>query len=158
MAFDASPSWSGFNYQGKVALYYALKTINTAPVGLDLSNYALMLEDNEDFEILNNRIPISFHQVKAYNSSAYSSYSDAFLEITLELFKNTNVIGRIHTWKPIGFKSNIQTLTDSIKDDLNIIINEYETATTNIESTIIGKAASNGKCPKKKIGYFERCI
>lgn len=28
MTFDASPPWSGFNYQGKVALYAALKLIS----------------------------------------------------------------------------------------------------------------------------------
>lgn len=68
MAFDASPSWSGFNYQGKVALYYALKCINSESVEKDFSNYNLMLEDNEDFEIVIDKAPISFHQVKAWQS------------------------------------------------------------------------------------------
>ncbi|WP_157939556.1 hypothetical protein [Vibrio splendidus] len=51
MAFDASPSWSGFNYQGKVALYYTLRQINSLPLNTDFSNLSLVLEDNEDFEI-----------------------------------------------------------------------------------------------------------
>lgn len=97
MAFDASPSWSGFNYQGKVALYYALRLINAEPVDADLSVYSLMLESTEDFEIRCNGDPISFHQVKAYNSSTYSNYSDALLGITLELYKQPGVAGRIHT-------------------------------------------------------------
>ncbi|WFN57301.1 hypothetical protein [Dickeya lacustris] len=44
MAFDASPSWSGFNYQGKVAIYHTLTLINQQPVDTDFSNWSLMLE------------------------------------------------------------------------------------------------------------------
>ena len=97
MAFDASPSWSGFNYQGKVALYYSLLQINALPVQTDLSKLSLVLEDNEDFEVRDNGTFVSFHQVKAYNTSSYSKYSDALLEITLELSKKPNVLGKIHT-------------------------------------------------------------
>lgn len=43
MAFDASPSWSGFNYHGKVALHYALTLINAKPVGHDFSTTDLMI-------------------------------------------------------------------------------------------------------------------
>ncbi len=62
--FDASASWSGYNYQGKVALFYALKLINSSPGGTNFSNYSLMLEAVEDFEILINNEPQSYHQVK----------------------------------------------------------------------------------------------
>ncbi|SUB63853.1 Uncharacterised protein [Plesiomonas shigelloides] len=143
MAFDASPSWSGFNYQGKVALYYALKQINSMPVGSDFSNHSLMLEDNEDFEIRLDGSPVSFHQVKAYNSSSYSKYSDALLEISLELYKKTNVIGRIHTWKSINFKANTQSLIDSIKDDIIKIIEQFENQAHKDGSSILEKAASS---------------
>ncbi|TPV22421.1 hypothetical protein FJW00_19835, partial [Pantoea anthophila] len=93
MAFDASPSWSGFNYQGKVSLYHALKIINMKPAGDDLSNLSLMLENTEDFEIIEDSNAKTFHQVKAYNSSSYSKYEDALLELTLELYKNKDVEG-----------------------------------------------------------------
>lgn len=143
MAFDASPSWSGFNYQGKVALYYALQLINAEPVEADFSSYSLMLESTEDFEILCDGEPISFHQVKAYNSSAYSSYADALLGITLELHKKPGVIGRIHTWKLINSKPGSQDLTTSIKDDLNVILSQYQSKNPKDGSTTLEKAASS---------------
>lgn len=144
MAFDASPSWSGFNYQGKVALYYALTLINAEPVGADFSNRSLMLEDTEDFEILCDGNSISIHQVKAYNSSAYSKYSDALLEITLELFKQPAVLGKIHSWKEINSKPNLQDLGASIKDDLNVILEQYRSSNPKNGSTILEKAVFEG--------------
>lgn len=142
MAFDASPSWSGFNYQGKVALYYALKQINMKPVGVDFSNYSLMLERNEDFEILRDDNPVSFHQVKAYSSGSYSKYSNALLEITLELYKQPGVTGKLHVWKPISFKTGTRNLIESIRDDLRIIVDEYEVQNPKNGSTVIEKSAS----------------
>jgi hypothetical protein len=143
MAFDASPSWSGFNYQGKVALYHTLKLINAEPVGADLSNYSLMLENIEDFEILLNGNPISLHQVKAYNSSTYSDYSEALLAITLELYKQPGITARIHTWKQINSKPGFQDLTTSIRDDLNTILTQYKNKNPKDGSTLLEKATSN---------------
>lgn len=145
MAFDASPSWSGFNYQGKVALYYALRLINAEPVDADLSNYSLMLESTEDFEIRRDGDPVSFHQVKAYNASTYSDYSDALLGITLELYKQPGVAGRIHTWKLIHSKPDFQSLTTSIRDDLSTIITQYQNKNPKDGSTVLEKAVSDDK-------------
>lgn len=149
MAFDASPSWSGFNYQGKIALYYTLMQINAKPVGADLSSYSLMLESTEDFEIRCDGTPVSFHQVKAYNSSSYSKYSDALLEITLELYKQIGVSGKLHTWNLINPKPGFPDLTASIRDDLNTILTEYKDKNPKDESTVLEKAASNIQNPPK---------
>lgn len=142
MAFDASPSWSGFNYQGKVALYYALKLINKESTGADLSKYSLMLEDTEDFEILNNGCSVSIHQVKAYNVSSYSKYSNALIEMCLELSKQPKVSGKVHTWKKINPKTDFLSLEDSIKDDLNSLLTEYTNRVVGIGASIIEKAVS----------------
>ena len=142
MAFDASPSWSGFNYQGKVALYYALVMINAEPVASDFSNRSLMLEDTEDFEILCNKSSVSIHQVKAYNSSVYSKYSNALLEITLELYKRPGVFGKIHTWKEVNPKKNFPDIESSIKDDLKFILDQYQNSNPKNGSTILENAAS----------------
>ncbi|MFU2510924.1 ABC-three component system protein [Pseudoalteromonas sp. ASV78] len=158
MAFDASPSWSGFNYQGKVALYYALTLINEASVETDFSNNALMLEKTEDFEILLNGNSVSIHQVKAYNSSAYSQYSDALLEITLELYKHPRVIGEIHTWKPINSKLNCQDFEASIKDDLKILLDEYLNTNPKDGSSIIEKAASTDRNKPKKAAILKTAL
>ena len=54
MAHDASATWSGFNYQGKVGLYHVLKLMNEK-VGVDrtfdFSSYELVYENHEDFDI-----------------------------------------------------------------------------------------------------------
>nr|WP_314900238.1 ABC-three component system protein [uncultured Deefgea sp.] len=142
MAFDASPSWSGFNYQGKVALYYTLVLINAQP-NTDWSNYSLMLESTEDFEILFNGVSVSFHQVKAYNSSSYSKYSEALLEISLELYKHQGVVGRIHTWKQINPKEPFLSLTASVRNDIEEILTEYQNSNPKIGSTTLEKAASS---------------
>ncbi|GGC89470.1 ABC-three component system protein [Vreelandella lutescens] len=150
MAFDASPSWSGFNYQGKVALYYALSFINKKIEAEDFSNYSLMLEDTEDFEIKRNRVAVSIHQVKAYNSSSYNDYSDALLGIVLELYKQPSVLGKIHTWKPINSKPNYADLKASLRHDMSEIIKDFDNSDPKDEGTILAKAASTAtKIPKK---------
>ncbi|MFL1455556.1 ABC-three component system protein [Marinobacter sp. GN3S48] len=150
MAFDASPSWSGFNYQGKVALYYALRLINGEPNGKDLSNYSLMLEATEDFEILCDGIALSYHQVKAYNTSTYSKYSNALLGITLALYNHPNAFGRIHTWMQINPKPGFVDLRSSIQHDLDHVLSEYREKTPKDGSTILEKAASTAeKIPKQ---------
>lgn len=125
MAFDASPSWSGFNYQGKVALYYSLKTINGKPLGENYSNVNLMLENIEDFEIIEGGVVKTIHQVKAYNTESYSKYENALLEIALELYKNSHTKGFIHTWKEINFGKN-KELKDALKSDLNELLEQYK--------------------------------
>ena len=75
---DAIPTWSGFNYQGKVMLLYILKLINQISKEEDGRVYSVNLEEIEDFCILRDSEYISFHQVKAWLSvTKWSSYSTA---------------------------------------------------------------------------------
>ncbi|MCC4230407.1 ABC-three component system protein [Zunongwangia profunda] len=75
----AAATWSGFIYQGKVALYHVLKLLNE-----DIANvkYSLQLDSLEDFAIVEEVDgliqPITLHQVKAMKSKLYSSYKEAF--------------------------------------------------------------------------------
>lgn len=46
---DAIPTWSGFNYQGKVMLLYILKLINQINKEEDGRVYSVNLEEIEDF-------------------------------------------------------------------------------------------------------------
>lgn len=150
MAFDASPSWSGFNYQGKIALHHALTLINAQPVGFDFSATSLMLESNEDFEIIINDSPISFHQVKAYNSSTFEDYSDALFGLTLELYKRNGVKGHIHTWMKINDRPHYKGLLASVKNDFAKVLKEYQDATPKAGTSILEKAAtSETNLPKK---------
>ncbi len=158
MAFDASPSWSGFNYQGKVALFYALKLINDHPLGHDLSNFSLMLEATEDFEILSEGVALSYHQVKAYAKSSYGTYSNALLGVILELYKVPSVNGWIHTWNAINSKPNFTDLTDSIKDDLKIIIAQYTNRTLGDTGIVLDDAASDKKQISKQAAIIRAAI
>ncbi|MDE7061691.1 MAG: hypothetical protein K2O73_00405, partial [Lachnospiraceae bacterium] len=75
---DAIPTWSGFNYQGKVMLFYILNLINQINKDKDERVYSVNLEEIEDFCIIRDSEYISFHQVKAWLSATkWSSYSTA---------------------------------------------------------------------------------
>lgn len=83
---DATPSWNGFNYQGKVGLYVLLCFIDNLCQDSKLSadeikkiakEYTIEYEWVEDFSIKHNGNYKSIHQVKHYNSTAFSDYLDA---------------------------------------------------------------------------------
>ena len=158
MAFDASPSWSGFNYQGKVALHYALTLINAQPAGHDFSTTELMLEANEDFEILVNGASVSFHQVKAYNSSTFEEYSDALFGLTIELFKRDGVLGYIHTWKKINDRPKFKGLLASVKNDFSVVLKEYQDSEPKTGITILETAAGGGNNLKKKASILKASL
>lgn len=77
---SAADIWSGFIYQGKVALYHVLKLISEKD---NVDGIYLQLDSLEDFAIIrydesDNIVPISLHQVKAMKSNLYSAYQQAF--------------------------------------------------------------------------------
>lgn len=75
---DAIPTWSGFNYQGKVMLFYILKLLNKINIDKDEREYSVNIEEIEDFSIICDSEYVSFHQVKAWlSASKWSSYSTA---------------------------------------------------------------------------------
>lgn len=75
---DAVPTWSGFNYQGKIMLFYILNLINQIEKSNDKKKYSVELERTEDFCIICDSVYISFHQVKAWLSTKkWSSYCEA---------------------------------------------------------------------------------
>lgn len=81
----AAATWSGFIYQGKVALYHVLQLLNTDQNAL---NYSLQLDSLEDFAIVDADInPISLHQVKAMKSNLYSAYKEAFDKLEQRLVR-----------------------------------------------------------------------
>lgn len=71
MGNDAIPSWSGFNYQGKMAILCALQEINK---NNNVDEYSIELERQEDFAILNNDTTIALYQVKAVLSQKKHRY------------------------------------------------------------------------------------
>lgn len=75
---SAISSWSGFVYQGKVALYHSLTLINN-----DDLDFELQLDSSDDFAIYKNDKLQSAHQVKAKISKYRSGYKDALEQSTL---------------------------------------------------------------------------
>ncbi|OXA73732.1 hypothetical protein B0A67_03395 [Flavobacterium aquidurense] len=81
---SAISTWSGFVYQGKVALYQTLKILNDVTAA---NNYSLQLDSLEDFAILHNQVIKSIHQVKAVKSTYYSRYESAFKDLVKKSVK-----------------------------------------------------------------------
>lgn len=78
---NAAASWSGYDYQGKVAIYWALCVINEKD-DINYCDYQLEIESLEDFSILYKDNPISIHQVKSYQEKkTFSPYKEAVLEL-----------------------------------------------------------------------------
>ncbi|MGL5480150.1 MAG: ABC-three component system protein [Clostridium sp.] len=107
---DASSKWSGFNYQGKIAIYIVLYLINN-PDKADKADkdewniYELEIEGLEDFSILKGGKYISIHQVKAYTSALTpSKLSNAFWGLIGKSIENGTVK-----------KSCLHTLKDVVK-------------------------------------------
>lgn len=81
----AAATWSGFIYQGRVALYHVLKLMCDKDAN-DLKELHVQMDSIEDFSIIKygqNKevVPITIHQVKAMKSTLYSSYEDAFKQL-----------------------------------------------------------------------------
>lgn len=86
---DATPSWNGFIYQGKVGLYVCLKIIldklQTIPTDEALANflesYSIEYEWIEDFSIKVNNVYESLHQVKHKAGADFGSHISAIVTI-----------------------------------------------------------------------------
>lgn len=75
---SAVSSWSGFVYQGKIALYHSLKLIHDNDL-----DFELQLDSSDDFAIYKNGKLHSAHQVKAKISKYRSGYIKALEQSTL---------------------------------------------------------------------------
>lgn len=150
MFHDASPTWSGFNYQGKVALYTALAFINNT--ASDTSRYMLELEWFEDFSIKDGANYVSIHQVKAYNEASLNEYSEAIFKLFEKIATGRAQIAYLHTWKNIdlngqtwhaGIRASIvQKIEsgDSVLSELSNILSQD----SRVEE-IIGKVKNPGR-------------
>lgn len=85
----AISTWSGFVYQGKVALYHCLKLINQGD-----AHFELQLDSSDDFAIYKNGALVSAHQVKAKISEYRSEYAEALAKCSAIEFDRTKGISR----------------------------------------------------------------
>lgn len=123
---DASSKWSGYNYQGKVALYVALYLINN-PEHLSKkedeswSIFALEIEGLEDFCILKNEEYVSIHQVKAYESSnAISNFKDALWGLLGKTIEHQSIQKScLHT---LGEVNQLKDRTEDNKNKIKALV------------------------------------
>lgn len=119
---DATPSWNGFNYQGKVGLYVSLHMINERlqKDGLGVRSTTAFLNDHsleyewiEDFSIKSKNDYISLHQVKHYNDSKFSSYKDAIDTIvsrTIGTISKTDIQNYLSAFKYKNIKKRSELI------------------------------------------------
>ena len=92
---DASSSWNGYTYQGKVAIYTTLKYINFYIQGQNahkINSLKLEIEHLEDFSILESNNYISLHQVKAKPEvKTIGGYKAANIELLGKLANDNNI-------------------------------------------------------------------
>lgn len=128
MIHDATPSWSGYNYQGKLALHYVLCHI-CEKLSADSTHTflrdSLVLENNEDFELFVEGELVSFHQVKAYEKQNFGSYNEALFGLALNLYSQPGPLGYIHTWKVINLPAG-KSLQQAIEDFIRELISEHD--------------------------------
>ena len=83
---DATPTWNGFNYQGKIALYVVLdKLIELNNLGVN--DYSIELEWFEDFAIKKNDNYITIHQVKNYGKDNLGDFKNALSSLLVKVLK-----------------------------------------------------------------------
>jgi hypothetical protein len=142
MNTDATPSWSGYIFQGEVALCRAIETMNSLPDPIP-DGYCLKLEEDEDFSLQTTEIEV--FQVKAYlskDADKISKYKEVIEELIDKYYYHKRVEKdpndgrkRNHIYfdrvrkKPV--KCNL--ITDSVitdfQPDLSNFDNKYSKAT-----------------------------
>lgn len=90
---DATPTWSGFIYQGEIAVYLAVKKIcelKKKGINMELigSEYKLEVEKCEDISIIHEikgeKEYISIHQVKNQKDTELSKYQNPLVQLMIE--------------------------------------------------------------------------
>ncbi|EGR2724404.1 hypothetical protein DUG83_23575 [Vibrio parahaemolyticus] len=107
---DATPSWNGYNYQGKVGLYVCLENILLEArkgVGIDsfnafLAEHHIEYEWIEDFAIKRNDSYLSLHQVKHKGENKFNDHIEAIATI---LYRKNGVLSDTDIFKYFTFQS-----------------------------------------------------
>lgn len=98
---NATSSWSGYNHQGKVGIFLALKELSELlQKDEDFCNYSVQFEkeDGEDIDIVQGDIVISRHQVKAKTKGKYpNDYVDVLIGIKKKVENDIEIIGGFNT-------------------------------------------------------------
>ena len=125
---DATPTWSGFIYQGEVAIYLALHKIcelidNGLPKEVIKLEYWLEIEKSEDIAIVKDdgkqRQYLSIHQVKNQKDNSIHDYRNPLIQLMLEKgFWEKNKLGNPEAFLHVSnrIKEDNNTINQKILD------------------------------------------
>ena len=163
---DAIPTWSGFNYQGKMMLLYVLELINqiAKDKNKDIDAYSVELEKTEDFCIICDSEYKSFHQVKAYLSKdKWNSYSKAMDKLLKHRAESNNPTAKCYLTVAKEIKD-----WDDASNTYNVSVELYKRASkvvgvcdvrNEIDMEILAYLKSKGYSDKaEEIVYGELCL
>lgn len=163
---DAIPTWSGFNYQGKMMLLYVLELINqiAKDKNKDIDAYSVELEKTEDFCIICDSEYKSFHQVKAYLSKdKWNSYSKAMDKLLKHRVESNNPTAKCYLTVAKEIKD-----WDDASNTYNVSVELYKRASkvvgvcdvrNEIDTEILVYLKSKGYSDKaEEIVYGELCL
>lgn len=85
----AVSTWSGYVYQGKIALYHCLSLINQGD-----ADFELQLDSSDDFAVYKNGTLTSAHQVKAKIGKYRSGYIEALEKSSIIEFDRAKGVSR----------------------------------------------------------------
>jgi len=148
---SAISSWSGFVYQGKIALYHCLKLIHEGDV-----DFELQLDSTDDFAIYKSGLLVSAHQVKANIGKYRSNYSKALKKSAkIELDRTKGTRRYFHISIAISNTSDYKDDNDEIVefysygDDKHCALGDIEKLTKSLITNI---------CKTKKINLSEKLL
>lgn len=157
---DASSSWSGYQYQGKITIYITLQLINryvNNPSSMEIEKYFIEVENREDLAIKKEDEYISFHQVKARKNDIYmSTYLEAIDKLYEEKAKNSSADIFLHTivnikdWSEEKYKDLYKV---KIEKDKNEIIKIEEEKNKLTDTKIIKEKDAKINEIKDRIKY-----
>jgi hypothetical protein len=140
--FSAIPSWYGYQYQGVLASYYAIKSINSVVKGFmkhegisnlekdDIKNllcdYSIEIESLEDFAIKRDVNYISIHQVKAGKSISKLEAVD-ILDLFFKVVEIDKSQGYFHVSKAGSFCITEDQLFSLVENKLTELIKDLTT-------------------------------
>lgn len=130
----AITSWSGFIYQGKVALYHVLCLLEKKQ---EFGLHKLQLDSLDDFSILDadSKI-ISIHQVKAKKSQYYSSYEGDIIGTKTKAINYNCEQAFFHTARKINDKTPDDIALDEAPVELYQYNDKYHCGVDEIDSQI----------------------
>ncbi|WP_042366735.1 ABC-three component system protein [Bacteroides neonati] len=154
---DASSIWSGYIFQGEVAICRALETINEL-IDKEVEipeTYMLKIEEEEDFSIITDSLLI--FQVKAYTSHNYVKYAEAWRSLMTRYPENSKDNFLILHKGKLYYNSCEFESSDFPKKELmksNVIAGKY--TLDNIKVKILEQI--NNLCTKKGLSVDEPSI